>query len=265
MSSDPRESCATTSVIRAPRRGRAVTGREPRNGVIIPRAPHRWSLTPRAAIATQRRLAARVEERPLAGPVRLVAGVDAAFAVADARCIAGVILWDVAAQVAVEQHVAIRPLTFPYIPGLLSFREAPAVLAALRKLHVPPDVLMCDGHGLAHPRRFGLACHVGLITGLPTLGCAKSRLIGAYDPPGHGRGARVPLRRDGEVIGSVLRTQTGVRPLFVSVGHHIDLAGAEAIVLACATRYRLPEPTRRADALVTAVNRRFLDSPTPRR
>jgi len=215
-------------------------------------------------MAVQRRLAARVEERPLPRPVRLVAGVDAAFAAEDARCIAGVVLWDVAARTVVEHHVAIRPLTFPYIPGLLSFREAPAVLAALRKLRARPDVVMCDGHGLAHPRRFGLACHVGLVTGLPTVGCAKSRLIGSHETPGRGRGARVPLRHDGDVIGSVLRTQTGVRPLFISVGHRIDLAGAEAVVLACATRYRLPEPTRRADGIVAAARRRFLDSPTPR-
>jgi deoxyribonuclease V len=232
--------------------------------VFIRRAPHRWSISPSAAVAIQRRLAMQVAQGPLARPVRLVAGADAAFVVADALCVAGVVLWDVATQAAVEQRVAVRPLTFPYIPGLLSFREAPAVLAALRRLRTPPDVLICDAHGLAHPRRFGLACHVGVITGLPTLGCAKSRLVGSHDTPARQRGGRVPLRHDGEVVGTVLRTQTGARPLFVSVGHRIDLAGAEAVVLACATRYRLPEPTRRADALVAAARRRFLDSPIPR-
>jgi deoxyribonuclease V len=138
---------------------------------------------------------------------------------------------------------------------LLSFREGPAVLAALRKLRAPPDVLLYDGHGLAHPRRFGVACHIGVLLNRPTIGCAKSRLIGTHREPGVWRGSGAPLLDGGGVIGSVLRTQDSVKPVFVSVGHLIDLRAAQQIVLACAIRYRLPEPTRLADQLVGATKR----------
>lgn len=221
----------------------------------VPRAPHRWAVTPKQASAIQRRLAARVRQVPLGGAPRVVAGLDAAFSRDDRQCLAAVVAWDLRERTVIEQHVAARPLTFPYVPGLLSFREGPAVLAALRKLRTPPDVLMYDGHGLAHPRRFGIACHVGVILDRPTIGCAKSRLIGTHREPGSRRGAAAPLIDDGEVIGSVLRTQDGINPVFVSVGHRIDLHAAQHIVLACAIRYRLPEPTRLADQLVGAAKR----------
>ena len=165
------------------------------------------------------------------------------------RCIAAVVLWDMHAHAVVEEHVAIRNLTFPYVPGLLSFRHAPAVLAALRRRARPPDVLMCDGHGLAHPRRFGIACHLGVITGWPTIGCAKSRLVGDHREPAEERGAHAALVHQGRTVGTVLRTRNGVKPVFVSVGHRIDLPSAERLVLACAVRYRHPEPTRLADRL----------------
>jgi deoxyribonuclease V len=223
----------------------------------VPRAPHRWAVTPQQASAIQRRLAGLVRQVPLGCAPRLVAGLDAAFSRDDRRCLAAVVVWDVRAHTVIEQHVAVRPLTFPYVPGLLSFREGPALLAALRKLRTPPDVLICDGHGLAHPRRFGIACHVGVILNRPTIGCAKSRLIGTHRQPGSGRGALAPLRDHGEVIGSVLRTQDGINPVFVSVGHLIDLRGAQQIILACALRYRLPEPTRLADQLVGAAKRKI--------
>lgn len=216
----------------------------------LPKAPHGWNLTPRAAIALQRELAARVEVAPFAAPIRTVAGLDAAFTRDGERCIGGVVLWDVAARAVVEAHVATRELRFPYVPGLLSFREAPVLLAALAKLRVIPDALMCDGHGFAHPRRFGIACHVGILTGIPTVGCAKSRLVGTHRDPGRRRGARTRLRDRGEVIGSVLRTRDDTRPVYVSVGHRIDQASAEHLVLRCAIGYRLPEPTRLADRLV---------------
>ena len=210
----------------------------------IARAPHRWSLTPRQAIAVQTRLAATVRQTSPGQPIKLVAGADVAFSHDGRRCI-----------VVVEERVAVRDLTFPYVPGLLSFREAPAVLAALRKLKRTPDGLMCDGHGLAHPRRFGIACHLGVITGLPTMGCAKSRLVGAHDEPADERGAKAPLVHQGRTLGTVLRTRTGVRSVFVSIGHLIDLSSAERIVLACAVRYRLPEPTRLADRLAAEAKR----------
>jgi deoxyribonuclease V len=221
----------------------------------IPRAPHRWSLTPKQAIAVQQRLRDRVSIRPMKEAARFIAGVDAAFSPDGSRCIGGVVLWDARAGAVLEEHVALRPLLFPYVPGLLSFREAPALLAALRKLWATPDVLMCDGHGLAHPRRFGIACHLGVLTGLPSLGCGKSRLVGSHDEPGIERGARTALLHRGEEIGAVLRTQTGVRPVYVSVGSGLDQRGAERLVLKAARRYRLPEPTRLADQLVAAAKR----------
>jgi deoxyribonuclease V len=221
----------------------------------VPRAPHRWAATPKQASAIQRRLASLVREVPLGCAPRVVAGLDAAFSRDDRRCLAAVVVWDMRAQTVIEQHVAVRPLTFPYVPGLLSFREGPAVLAALRQLRTPPDVLISDGHGLAHPRRFGIACHVGVILNRPTIGCAKSRLIGSHREPGSRRGSAAPLLDDGEMIGGVLRTQDGINPVFVSVGHLIDLRTAQRIVLACAIRYRLPEPTRLADQLVGAAKR----------
>jgi deoxyribonuclease V len=221
----------------------------------VPRAPHRWSVTARQASAIQRRLAAQVRQVPLGCAPRFVAGLDAAFSPDGRRCLAAVVVWDLREQAVVEYRLAVRPLTFPYVPGLLSFREGPAVLAALRKLRTPPDVLLCDGHGFAHPRRFGIACHVGVLLNRPAIGCAKSRLIGMHHEPGVRRGSAAPLLDDGEVIGSVLRTQDGVKPVFVSVGHLIDLRAAQQIVLACATRYRLPEPTRLADQLVGAAKR----------
>jgi deoxyribonuclease V len=223
--------------------------------VEIPRPPHRWSLSPREAIAVQRRLAASVSVEPLRGRPHLVAGVDAAFSRDGEHCIGGVVLWDLKAGAVAERHVAFRALAFPYVPGLLSFREAPALLAALRKLRRAPEVLMCDGHGLAHPRRFGIACHLGVLADLPSVGCAKSRLIGSHRDPAARRGSRQPLRDGGESVGAVLRTRSGVKPVFVSVGHRCDLASAERLVLACGARYRLPEPTRLADQLVAAAKR----------
>jgi deoxyribonuclease V len=221
----------------------------------IPRAPHRWSVTPTRAVALQRRLSTLVRQTRPRRTLRLVAGLDAAFTADERHVIAAVVLWDLRESRALEQHIATRPLTFPYIPGLLSFRETPALIAALRQLRTVPDVLMCDGHGLAHPRRFGIACHVGVVTNLPTIGCAKSRLVGRHSEPAFARGAHVALEDNGQVIGSVLRTQDGVRPVFVSIGHLIDLRTATAIVLACALRYRLPEPIRLADQCVAAAKR----------
>jgi deoxyribonuclease V len=184
---------------------------------------------------------------------RFVAGLDGAFSPDGSRCIAGVVLWDLRERRVVEQQTATGKLSFPYIPGLLSFREIPAWVAALRKLRQSPDVLMCDGQGIAHPRRFGIASHLGVLCGLPAAGCAKSRLAGTHDEPPVRRGGRAPLRDKEEIIGTVLRTQTGIRPVYVSIGHRIDLASAEALVLDCALKYRLPEPTRLADRLVAVA------------
>jgi len=222
----------------------------------IPRAPHRFTISPAEAIAVQRRLAGRVAIRALEGRPRWLAGVDCAFSADGARCVAAVVLWDRETKQAVETRTAWRPLRFPYVPGLLSFREAPAILAALRRLRASPDALLVDGHGYAHPRRFGIACHLGVLVGIPTVGVAKSRLCGTHAEPGARRGARAPLTQDGAEIGSVLRTREGSKPIFVSIGHLVDLASAEAIVLSADGGNRLPEPTRLADRAVAMSKRR---------
>lgn len=220
----------------------------------LPRVPHRWPAGVAEAIRLQERLAGEVRsEGPLLGSLRRVAGVDAAFTPDGSRVIAACVLWDRRSHEVLEWQVAARRVRFTYVPGLLSFRETPAVLAALRQLRIAPDAILCDAHGRAHPRRFGMACHVGLLTGKPTVGCAKSRLVGEHRDPLFWRGSWRALRDRGEVIGSVLRTQDGVRPVYVSVGHLVDLDSARRLVLACAVHYRLPEPTRLADQLVRAV------------
>lgn len=215
----------------------------------LPRPLHRWKVSPSQAIAIQRDLVSKVEISKMRGPVRFVAGLDASFTRDEKWCVAAVVLWDIRRRIVVEQHVARRRLMFPYVPGLLSFREAPALLASIRKLRKRPDVLMCDGHGLAHPRRFGIACHMGLLTGLPSVGCAKSILIGEHGALKSARGSKAPLIDHGERVGTVLRTRDGVHPVYVSVGHRIDLSGSEETVLSCSIRYRLPEPTRLAHQL----------------
>jgi deoxyribonuclease V len=231
--------------------------------VQIPRPPHSFRLPPARAAALQRQLADRVRIEAPRGRLRYVAGVDCAYAEARWRrpapmgsdCIAAAVVWDVEEGRVVEERVARRPLRFPYVPGLLSFRELPAVLAALRAVTSPVDAILADGQGLAHPRRFGLASHLGVLCDLACAGVAKSVLVGTYRAPGTRRGGRSALRHEGERIGTALRTRDATRPVFVSVGHRIDLAGAERLVLACGGGYRLPEPTRLADRAVTEAKR----------
>ena len=217
------------------------------------RSLHRWPRTPKSAIVLQLQLAPRVQFRPIAADVRVLAGADVAFSRDGADVIAGVVVWDLETQAVLEQRVACVPCRFPYVPGLLSFREVPGVIAAFRKLRTVPEVVLCDGQGLAHPRRIGLTCHIGLWLGIPTVGCAKSRLCGTYDEPPPQRGGASPLWHQGEQVGVVLRTREGVKPLFVSPGHLSDHASAVRLTLAATTRYRLPEPTRLAHQLVTAA------------
>jgi len=217
----------------------------------VPPVPHRWTVTPKRAVAIQRELSKRVVRSGTLRRLRLVAGADMAFMREQNQCVAGVVVWDVEAETTVEQHVVRRKIRFPYVPGLLSFREAPAVLAAIRKLRCVPDTFIFDGQGFAHPRRFGLACHVGVLIDRPSIGCAKSLLIGAYEEPADERGATSRLEYRGEHIGFVLRTRAHIKPVFVSIGHRVSASNAVKAVLACCTRYRLPEPTRLADQLVS--------------
>ena len=215
----------------------------------LPPPIHRWDLSPRRAVALQLRLLQRVREEPLESDPRLIAGLDAAFSPDNDWCLGAVVVWDRLTGEVVEQQMAARPLRFPYVPGLLSFREAPALLAALRRLRVRPDLLICDGQGRAHPRRFGLACHVGVLIDLPVFGCAKSILVGEVSQLGSARGAMSDLEYQGQVIGRAVRTRDRVRPVYVSVGHRVTLEDAVRWTLACAVRFRLPEPIRLADAL----------------
>lgn len=218
----------------------------------VPRAPHPWNLTPKQAVTVQRRLRDRVRLRPAPLP-RRIAGLDCAF-LGDSVIAVGVV-WDTAGKTVVETRAARAPLRFPYVPGLLSFREVPVLLQVLRRLQTPVGGILCDGQGIAHPRRMGLATHLGLVVGLPTVGCAKSRLCGTHREPGQRRGSVAPLMDEDERIGSVLRTRDGVKPLYVSPGHLVDHESSIDWVLACGTGYRLPEPTRLADRLVARYKR----------
>lgn len=195
----------------------------------------------------QERLREQVVTEDRLSVVERVAGVDTHYDVN--RLWAAVVVLTFPDLVIVESALINRPLTFPYVPGLLSFREAPATLELLDQLSAKPDLLLVDGHGLAHPRRFGLACHLGVLADVPTIGVAKSRLIGTYQEPGIERGAWSELVDRGETIGAVLRTRRAVRPVFVSIGHRISLKTAIDLVLCCTGRFRLPEPIRLADIL----------------
>jgi deoxyribonuclease V len=217
----------------------------------LPPPIHRWSMSPKAAIRLQEKLADSVRVTRLRGVVRFVAGVDVAFSPDGAHCLAGVVIYDLSDRQVIEQQLSWRPARFPYVPGLLSFREAPAALAAIRKLRKEPDAFLFDAQGLAHPRRLGLASHAGLLIDRPSVGCAKSRLCGTHGGLGEQAGSSVALMDGDERIGTVLRTRTGVKPVYVSVGHRVTLGDAERIVRRCVTRFRLPEPARLAHQLVT--------------
>ncbi|MFI5782962.1 endonuclease V [Nocardia sp. NPDC051570] len=201
-----------------------------------------------AAEALQERLRGLVELQGVgAAEVRTVAGVDSAYDDLG-NVVAAVVVLEVATLRVVDSASARGRVEFPYVPGLLAFRELPTTIAALEKLGTTPDLLVCDGQGIAHPRRFGLACHLGLLTGLPSIGVAKT-VWGDYDEPGRARGEFGDITLDGEVVGRAVRTQPGVKPVFVSVGHRIDLDTACAEVLALTPKYRQPETTRQADHL----------------
>jgi deoxyribonuclease V len=212
---------------------------------------HRWDITPRDAVALQRQLCSLVERADRLGAVQRVAGVDVGYEAGNTITRAAVAVLRFP-ELTLEHHAIARlPTTFPYVPGLLSFREIPAVLKALAQLPQLPDLLLCDGQGIAHPRRLGIAAHLGVLTGLPAIGVAKSRLVGTHEDLPLEKGGWVPLRDHDEVIGAVLRTRSGVAPLYISTGHRVSLETAIHYVLACTTRYRLPEPTRWAHRLAS--------------
>jgi deoxyribonuclease V len=215
--------------------------------------PVAWPATEEAALAEQDRLCSGVSTSRTLSGVRLAAGLDVAYAKDSDQLAAAVVVLDTATLAPVEHQAVTGVASFPYIPGLLAFREIPALARALAHVRAAPDVLVCDGYGIAHPRRFGLASHLGVLTGLPSIGVAKTPFTGQYDEPATQRGAWTDLTDGGEVVGRVLRTQPGVRPVFVSVGHAISLDDACDLVLRLSPRCRLPETTRRADHLARAT------------
>lgn len=212
---------------------------------------HSWELTPAEAREAQRALAARVWRQDRLGKVQRIAGVDVGFEQGGAVTRAAVVVLSWPELEVVERVLARVPTSFPYVPGLLSFRELPAILQAFDQLAAKPDLVLCDGQGIAHPRRFGIACHLGVWLDLPTIGIAKKRLVGHHDEPGDEMGASTPLWDKEEQIGTVLRTRQGVKPVFVSTGHRVSQETVLDWVLKCLTRYRLPEPIRQAHHLAS--------------
>src|SRR5918998_6633906 len=223
---------------------------------------HEWDVTPREAVELQKSLRERVRVTPLAKKIETVAGADISFNKFDPVVYAAVVVLRLPTLEVVEEAGVVSEKKFPYVPGLLSFRETPPLLQAWALLKTEPDAVMFDGQGLAHPRRVGIASHVGLLIDRPTLGCAKSVLVGRYEEPGAERGSWTPLVDKGETVGAALRTKTRVQPIYVSPGHLIDLEGAVELTLRSDGGYRQPEPTRRAHLFVNAL-RRGERPPTP--
>ena len=210
---------------------------------------HSWDLTPKEAVQLQKRLRSSIHtDLPLPDPAT-IAGVDVGYDRALGLSVATVAVLAYPSLELVESAVATTPTPFPYVPGLLSFRELPPILEALNRLSSMPDMILVDGHGRAHPRRFGIACHLGLWLRMPTIGVAKTRLCGEYEEPGSTKGSLAPLVDGTELLGAVVRTRTRVRPVFVSVGYGIPVEACVNWTLAVTPRYRLPEPIRQAHNL----------------
>ncbi|MFQ5995160.1 MAG: deoxyribonuclease V [Acidiferrobacterales bacterium] len=212
---------------------------------------HRWPRTVTDARTIQESLRGKIVRSNKLGKIKYVAGIDVGYEAGGAITRAAAVVLDFPTLTLREHAIVRRRTSFPYVPGYLAFRESPAALAALRKLKTKPDLILCDGQGYAHPRRFGLACHLGLLADIPSIGVAKSRLIGAHGRLAAKKGAWVPLVDDRERIGAVLRTRAGVRPVYVSIGHRVGLETAIKFVLRCTTKYRLPETTRAAHRLAS--------------
>lgn len=221
-----------------------------------PRTLHSWDLSRTEAIDVQRRLSGQVRQVPLAKPVRTIAGADVSYAKHDAEVYAAVLVFSFPDLALCDQAVAADTAKFPYVSGLLSFREAPILTKAFRKIRTKPDVIIFDGQGIAHPRGVGLASHMGLILDCPSVGCAKTRLVGIHKQLPKTRGSTVLLTHQGRVVGGVVRTRDSVSPVFVSPGHAITLEESIRLVLGCCRGYKLPEPTRQAHI---AVNRLRLE------
>lgn len=216
---------------------------------------HSWNVSPAEAIRIQQALRRRLDAKPYRGPIKTVAGIDVSYDKRSPKVYAAVIIMRLRDRQVLETATAVNVATFPYIPGLLSFRESPAVLRAFTRLRRRPDCLICDGQGIAHPRRFGIACHLGLLLDLPAIGCAKSLLVGEYREPAQKRRSSKMLYDKGERIGVIVRTRDGIEPVYVSPGYRLTIERAREIVLDAHGGYRIPEPTRQAHLLVNALRR----------
>ncbi|WP_077923665.1 deoxyribonuclease V [Spirosoma sp. 209] len=217
---------------------------------------HDWTaVTPAEAVSLQQQLRSQIRIQPLATTPKTIAGCDISFNKFEETVYAGIVVLDLETLDTIEEAGVVSTATFPYVPGLLSFREIPSLLEAWQKLTIEPDVVMFDGQGIAHPRRIGIASHGGLFLNRPTFGCAKSVLVGKYEEPAPERGSWSPMTHYRDVIGAALRTKNKVNPVYVSPGHLIDLETAITLTLRCDKGYRIPEPTRRAHNLVNALRR----------
>lgn len=221
----------------------------------------KWDVEPREAVQVQKKLRSLVQLRAFSKPLRFIAGADVSFNKYNPRIYAGFVILDAKNMSVVERSSAVLDVKFPYVPGLLSFREIPPLMKAWEGLKIEPDVIVFDGQGIAHPRRLGIASHAGLILGRPTIGCAKSLLTGVYEEPTLEAGATEPLvdRKTGERIGTVFRTKSKVKPVFVSPGHLMDIESSLRVIRQCVGKYRIPEPTRQAHLFVNEV--RLSDNP----
>ena len=224
----------------------------------LPEPLHRWDVRGEDAVELQKSLRRRLKHIPLPSDVKLVGGADMALSKKHGLFFAAFTVLALPELEVVEVQKATVESSYPYVPGLLSFREGPAVINAYKKLNNPPDVVIFDGQGIAHPRGLGLAAHMGLFLNIPTIGCAKSRLWGEYKEPGIEKGDWEPLQKDGRMLGAVLRSRRKVKPIFVSPGHLCDVGGARELTLRCAVRYRLPEPVREAHRRVSEMKRDFI-------
>ncbi len=218
--------------------------------------PH-WNLTPREAMRLQEQLGERVVLEDRFEGIRFVAGADLAFDPKTDLAFASVIVYRFPELAEVERRSARKKLRFPYVPGLLSFRESPVLLAAFTRLRTEPDLILIDGHGRAHPRLFGIACHLGLLLDKPTIGCAKSLLVGESEEPGRRAGSTSPLTFKGQRVGTALRTRDDVKPIFVTPGHRVSLETAVKLVRQCLDGTRIPKPTREADHACRELRRAY--------
>jgi deoxyribonuclease V len=214
---------------------------------------HAWDVSPKEAVQIQKALMGKLKLKDDFGEIKTVAGVDVGFEKNNTITRAAIVVLDFKTLKVIETAIAHHPTTFPYVPGLLSFREVPCVLEAILKLNAQPDLLLCDGQGIAHPRHFGIAAHLGLLLGIPSIGVAKSRLTGTHPEVPSKKGSFVPLMDKDEQIGVVLRTRANVKPLYISPGHRVSMNSAHKLVMQCVTKYRLPETTRWAHRLASGV------------